>query len=64
MLFFIINSETIFPDIIAGGTPGPGTVNCPVKNKFFTFLLWILGLKKAVYINVFANPYAFPLNEL
>lgn len=29
--FFAISSATNFPDIKAGGTPGPGTVNCPVK---------------------------------
>jgi hypothetical protein len=26
-LYFSINSETNFPEIKAGGTPGPGTVN-------------------------------------
>jgi hypothetical protein len=59
-----IDSAAIFPDIKAGGTPGPGTVSCPVKNRLLTFLLFILGLKKAVCVNVFANPYAFPLYEL
>ena len=34
---FKINSAAIFPDIKAGGTPGPGTVSWPVKYKFFTF---------------------------
>jgi len=34
---FFISSETIFPDINDGGTPGPGTVNCPVKYKFLTY---------------------------
>ena len=58
---FIINSEANFPEINAGGTPGPGTVNCPVKYKFPTLLLLILGLKKAVCNKVFAIPYAFPL---
>ena len=51
-----MSSETNFPEINAGGTPGPGTVNCPVKNKFFTFLLFSLGLKKAVCVNVLAIP--------
>jgi hypothetical protein len=32
-----MSSETILPEIIDGGTPGPGTVNCPVK---IGFLLW------------------------
>ena len=50
-----INYE-IFPDINEGGTPGPGTVSCPVKYKFFTFLLFNLGLKKAVCNSVFAIP--------
>lgn len=45
---FSISSETSFPEINAGGTPGPGTVNCPVKYKFCTFLLRNLGLKNAV----------------
>ena len=26
------------PEINAGGTPGPGTVSCPVKNKSLTLL--------------------------
>ena len=60
----LICSDTIRPEINAGGTPGPGTVNWPVKNKFFTFLLFILGRKKAVCVKVFAIPYAFPLYEL
>ena len=38
-------SETIFPDINDGGTPGPGTVSWPVKYSPFIFLLLILGLK-------------------
>ena len=56
-----MSSETSFPDIKAGGTPGPGTVNCPVKKRFFTFLLFNFGLKKAVCYKVLAKPYAFPL---
>jgi hypothetical protein len=43
-----MSSEASFPEIREGGTPGPGTVNCPVKYKFFTLLLFNLGLKKAV----------------
>ena len=52
----MIKSEAILPDINAGGTPGPGTVNCPVKYRFFTFLLFIFGIKKAVCIKIFAKP--------
>ena len=52
----MIKSETIFPEIKDGGTPGPGTVNCPVKYKLFTFLLFNLGLKKAVCNKVLAIP--------
>ena len=48
-------------EIIAGGTPGPGTVNCPVKNKFLTFLLFSFGRRNAVWKSVLANPYALPL---
>mgnify|MGYP003327586700 CR=1 FL=1 len=44
------------PEIIASCTSGPGTVNWPVKYKFFTLLLINLGLKKAVWNNVFAKP--------
>jgi len=44
----MINSDAILPEIKAGGTPGPGTVNWPVKYKLFTLLLFIFGLKKAV----------------
>ena len=51
-----MDSAAIFPDINAGGTPGPGTVNCPVKYKFFTFLLLIFGLKNAVCVRILANP--------
>jgi hypothetical protein len=47
-LCFNSNSETIFPEIRAGGTPGPGTVNWPVKNRLETFLEANLGLKNAV----------------
>ena len=57
----MINSDTIFPEINAGGTPGPGTVNCPVKYKFFTLLILRFGLKNAVCKSVFAIPYALPL---
>jgi hypothetical protein len=39
----LIKSDTSFPDINAGGTPGPGTVNCPVKYKLPTFLLLVLA---------------------
>ena len=53
---FSINSETSFPEIKAGGTPGPGTVNCPVKYRFSTFLLFNFGLKNAVCNSVFAIP--------
>ena len=53
---FNIDSAAIFPEINAGGTPGPGTVNCPVKYKFFTFLLLIFGLKNAVCVSVLASP--------
>ena len=52
----MIFSLTILPEIKAGGTPGPGTVSCPVKYKFFTFLLPNLGLKNAVCNKVFAIP--------
>lgn len=31
LLVLSINSATSFPEINEGGTPGPGTVNCPVK---------------------------------
>jgi hypothetical protein len=51
-----MSSEVSFPDISDGGTPGPGTVKCPVKYKFLTFLLFNLGLKKAVCNNVIAMP--------
>ena len=61
---FSIKPATNFPDIKEGGTPGPGTDNCPVKNRFFTFLLFKLGLRNAVCIKVLANPYALPLYEL
>src|SRR6187397_1753684 len=61
---FSTSFATTSPLIKQGGTPGPGTVNCPVKNKFFTFLLWQDGLKIAVCINVFAKPYALPRKEL
>jgi len=44
----MINSDANLPEISAGGTPGPGTVSCPAKYKFFTLLLLIFGLKKAV----------------
>ena len=56
-----IKSATSFPEITLGGTPGPGTVNCPVKNKFFTLELFNFGLKNEVWSNVFAKPYALPL---
>ena len=52
----LINSDTNFPEINAGGTPGPGTVNCPVKYKFLTFLLFNFGLKNAVCNSVLAIP--------
>ena len=51
-----MSSETILPEIIDGGTPGPGTVNCPVKNRFFTLGLFNLGLRNAVCKSVFASP--------
>ena len=54
--FLIIKPETSFPEIKAGGTPGPGTVNWPVKNKLSTFLLFKLGLRNAVCNNVCAIP--------
>ena len=59
-----MSSDVSFPEIRDGGTPGPGTVNCPVKYKFLTFLLFNFGLKNAVCNRVLAIPYAFPLNEL
>ena len=31
-----IKSATSFPEIRDGGTPGPGTVNCPVKYNLST----------------------------
>jgi hypothetical protein len=31
-----------------GGTPGPGTVSCPAKYKFFNLELLIRGFKMAV----------------
>ena len=55
-IFFSIISETNFPEIKEGGTPGPGTVNWPVKNKLLTFLLFNPGLIKAVCDNVLAIP--------
>ena len=55
---------TTSPLIRLGGTPGPGTVSCPVKNKFLTFLLLMDGFKIAVCKSVFARPYAFPLKAL
>jgi hypothetical protein len=39
----LIKSDTSFPDINAGGTPGPGTVNCPVKYKLPTFFCLVLA---------------------
>jgi hypothetical protein len=55
-ILLTIKSDTNLPEIRAGGTPGPGTVNCPVKNRFFTFLLRNRGLKNAVCDKVFAIP--------
>ena len=50
--------------MIDGGTPGPGTVNWPLKNKLESFLFFNEGLNIAVWKRVFARPYALPLNEL
>lgn len=51
-----MSSEVSLPEIREGGTPGPGTVNCPVKYKCFTFLLLSFGLKNAVCKSVLAIP--------
>ena len=51
-----IKSATSLPETIAGGTPGPGTDNCPVKYMFLTNLLFNLGLRNEVWRSVFANP--------
>ena len=69
MLLIISNANAITfnfkdADIKDGGTPGPGTVNCPVKYRPFIFLLLIFGLKIEVWNNVLASPYALPLYEL
>ena len=55
-----MRSATTWPLIRDGGTPGPGTVNCPVKYRPFTRLLFMLGLNTAVCSHVFAKPYALP----
>ena len=47
---------TTSPLIKLGGTPGPGTVSCPVKNKLLTFLLLQAGRRMAVCNKVLANP--------
>ena len=47
-MFFSTCSATKRPEIKEGGTPGPGTVNCPVKKRFFTFLLLMEGFFIAV----------------
>ncbi len=44
----VISLATISPEISDGGTPGPGTVICPAKNRFGTFLHCTRGLKNAV----------------
>jgi hypothetical protein len=44
----MISFATTSPEIREGGTPGPGTVNCPVKYKLLSFLLFMLGFKIAV----------------
>ena len=59
-----MSSATTCPEIKDGGTPGPGVVNCPVNHKFFMCFDFNFGFKKAVCNNVFAKPYAFPLNAL
>jgi hypothetical protein len=46
--YLLIKLATNSPETMAGGTPGPGTVNCPQKYKFCTNLLLILGLRNAV----------------
>ena len=53
---FIASPAAICPEIIAGGTPGPGTVSWPVYSKFFTCLLRMAGLKNAVWASVLAKP--------
>src|SRR5699024_7770495 len=53
---FSMSSATNFPEISAGGTPGPGTVNCPAKYIFFMVLLFNFGLKNAVCRKVLAKP--------
>jgi hypothetical protein len=45
-IVLLIKSDTSFPEINAGGTPGPGTVNCPVKYKLHLFYFLVLVLKK------------------
>jgi len=56
-----MDSGTIFPEIKAGVATGQGTEICPMKNRLLAVLLIILGLKKAVFVNIFANPYALEL---
>jgi hypothetical protein len=56
----ISSLATTSPLINDGGTPGPGTVSCPVKKRFSTFLLLQEGLNNAVCFKVLAKPYAFP----
>ena len=45
---FFIKSAASLPDIKEGGTPGPGTVSCPVKYRDFSLSYSLdLGLKKS-----------------
>ena len=45
---FLTSPATTCPLISEGGTPGPGTVNCQVYQKFESLRFFIFGLRKAV----------------